>query len=291
MADERMNHEESSRDILISQLKNKDQYINELAEAIDQHNDLRIYQLLGPLRYQDEINNAFNLEFGDYPFELVKDQRQDLAHFLSDNLIDYLIKKFPFFYYREVEKGQFKVFFGNWWDRREIGTLDALNVEYTLDEEKLEKVEKALNIDEADKTLNSDQINQLSAQNVELQKTVTAQAELEKKQQELMEQQNNLADKGGLFESNKIKEERQQIKDELAKIAEEAEQAAKAPEQIRNNQKQILVLSKEDTTLSLEIEALKKSFTSYREFRETADQLYKNYINSLLDEGQVKSNG
>ncbi|ANI98039.1 hypothetical protein ACIPCB_02395 [Pediococcus pentosaceus] len=291
MADERMNHEESSRDILISQLKNKDQYINELAEAIDQHNDLRIYQLLGPLRYRDEINDAFNLEFGEYPFELVKDQRQELAHFLSDNLIDYLIEKFPFFYYREVEKGQFKVFFGNWWDRREIGTLDALNVEYTLDEEKLEKLEKALNIDEAGKTLNSDQINQLSAKNVELQKVVTAQTELEDKQKELMERQNNLSDKGGLFESNKIKEERQQIKEELAKIAEEEEQAAKAPEQIRNNQKQILVLSKEDTTLSFEIEALKKSFTSYSEFRETADQLYKNYLSSLLDEGQVKSNG
>lgn len=291
MADERMNHEESSRDILISQLKNKDQYINELAEAIDQHNDLRIYQLLGPLRYRDEINDAFNLEFGEYPFELVKDQRQDLAHFLSDNLIDYLIKQFPFFYYREVEKGQFTVFFGNWWDRREVGTLDALNVEYQLDEEKLEKLEKALNVDEPDKTLNSEQITSLSAENVELQKAVSSQKDREEKQKNLMEQQNSLADKGGLFESNKIKEERQQIKEELEKLAQEDEQAAKAPEKIRENQKQILALSKEDTTLGLEMDALKKSFTSFKEFRETTDNLYRNYISSLLDEGQVRSNG
>lgn len=291
MADERMNHEESSRDILISQLKNKDQYINELAEAIDQHNDLRIYQLLGPLRYRDEINDAFNLEFGEYPFELVKDQRQDLAHFLSDNLIDYLIKQFPFFYYREVEKGRFTVFFGNWWDRREVGTLDALNVEYQLDEEKLEKLEKALNVDEPDKTLNSEQITSLSAENVELQKVVSSQKDREEKQKNLMEQQNSLADKGGLFESNKIKEERQQIKEELEKLAQEDEQAAKAPEKIRENQKQILALSKEDTTLGLEMDALKKSFTSFKEFRETTDNLYRNYISSLLDEGQVRSNG
>ncbi|TLQ04651.1 hypothetical protein FEZ51_04605 [Pediococcus stilesii] len=291
MADERMNHEESSRDILISQLKNKDQYINELAEAIDQHNDLRIYQLLGPLRYRDEINDAFNLEFGEYPFELVKDQRQDLAHFLSDNLIDYLIKQFPFFYYREVEKGRFTVFFGNWWDRREVGTLDALNVEYQLDEEKLEKLEKALNVDEPDKTLNSEQITSLSAENVELQKAVSSQKDREEKQKNLMEQQNSLADKGGLFESNKIKEERQQIKEELEKLAQEDEQASKAPEKIRENQKQILALSKEDTTLGLEMDALKKSFTSFKEFRETTDNLYRNYISSLLDEGQVRSNG
>lgn len=288
MADERMNHEESSRDILISQLKNKDQYINELAEAIDQHNDLRIYQLLGPLRYRDEINDAFNLEFGDYPFELVKDQRQDLAHFLSDNLIDYLIKEFPFFYYREVEKGKFTVFFGNWWDRREVGMLDALNVEYDLDEEKLTKLEQALNVDVPDQTLNSEQINQLSAENVELQKVVAAQADRQAKEKELTEQQNSLSDKSGLFESNKIKEERQQIKEELASLAEEDQKASEAPTKIRENQKQILALSKEDTTLNLEMEALKKSFTSFKEFRETANSLYRNYIGSLLDEGQVK---
>ncbi|MCC3238327.1 hypothetical protein LLE95_12080, partial [Pediococcus acidilactici] len=120
-----------------------------------------------------------------------------LAHYLSDNLIDYLIQKFPFFYYREVEKGQFIVFFGNWWDRRQIGTLDSLNIELALDEDKLSQLEKALQAEEAGESLNGDQIAELSADNVRLQKLIDGQAELEKKKEELLQQQSDLAEKGG----------------------------------------------------------------------------------------------
>ena len=285
MADTRVNHEQSSQDLLISKLKNKDSYINELEKAIGSHDDLLIYQLLNPVRYQKEINNDFTLDYGDNPFDLVKDQRADFAHFLSDNLIDYLISKFPFFYYREVEKGMFTVFFGNWWDRREVGSLDALNVEYELDDDKLSKLEEALKVDEPGKTLNSDRINELSAENVELQKLTVDDKSREEKKNELLKKQEELSEKGGIFESNKIKEERQSIKEELEKLEEATEKSSKAPEKIHKNQKEILALSKEDTTLGLEIQALKKSFTSYDEFIEATKTLYQDYINSMLSEG------
>ena len=231
------------------------------------------------------------MKYGEHPFELVRDQRAELAHYLSDNLIDYLIQKFPFFYYREVEKGQFIVFFGNWWDRRQIGTLDSLNIELALDEDKLSQLEKALQAEEAGESLNGDQIAELSADNVRLQKLIDGQAELEKKKEELLQQQSDLAEKGGLFESAKVKEERQQLKDDLAKVEEEIQTANQAPSKIREQQKQILALSKEDTMLGLETAALKKSFTSFKEFHELTQNLYHNYLMDLLDEGQVKSNG
>ncbi len=291
MADERKNHGQSSGEILISQLRVKDQYINDLAQAIDQHDDLQVYQLLEPVRYREEIDQGFDLKYGEHPFELVRDQRAELAHYLSDNLIDYLIQKFPFFYYREVEKGQFIVFFGNWWDRRQIGTLDSLNIELALDEDKLSQLEKALQAEEAGESLNGDQIAELSADNVRLQKLIDGQAELEKKKEELLQQQSDLAEKGGLFESAKVKEERQQLKDDLAKVEEEIQTANQAPSKIREQQKQILALSKEDTMLGLETAALKKSFTSFKEFHELTQSLYHNYLMDLLDEGQVKSNG
>lgn len=291
MADERKNHGQSSGEILISQLRVKDQYINDLAQAIDQHDDLQVYQLLEPVRYREEIDQGFDLKYGEHSFELVRDQRAELAHYLSDNLIDYLIQKFPFFYYREVEKGQFIVFFGNWWDRRQIGTLDSLNIELALDEDKLSQLEKALQAEEAGESLNGDQIAELSADNVRLQKLIDGQAELEKKKEELMQQQSDLAEKGGLFESAKVKEERQQLKDDLAKVEEEIQTAKQAPSKIREQQKQILALSKEDTMLGLETAALKKSFTSFKEFHELTQNLYHNYLMDLLDEGQVKSNG
>ncbi|GEP19320.1 hypothetical protein [Pediococcus argentinicus] len=280
----------SSKDLLIHHLELKNDYINDLAQAIDDHDDLKIYQLIGPLRYKAEITDSYKNKYGDHPFDLVKDQREEVAHFLSDNLIDYLAEKFPFFYYHEVSRGQFTVFFGNWWDRREFGTLDVLNVEFNFKADELDKLEQVLKIED-DKTINSDEIVKLSEENENLQNHLTDADKRSKKREELVKQQSELSDKGGLFESGKLKEERQDIANQIAELDKLDEVSGSAPQTIKDNQNKILALSKEDTTLGYEKDALTHTFKTFESFQNHVKRLYVDYLSSLIGKGSVKNNG
>lgn len=292
MADEQNNvAATSSRDILINNLELKNDYINDLAQAIDEHDDLRIYQLLGPLRYKSEITNSLDNKYGDHPFDLVQDQRAELAHFLGDNLIDYLIEKFPFFYYREVERGRFKVFFGNWWDRREFGELDTLNVEFNFDQTELKMLADTVELDADHKTYHFDEITELSDANVQLQSKIDTQKENAIKLADLQAQAAQLSDKGGLFESNKIKEERQSINDQITELSQLDQDATTAPAEMQKNQEKILALSKEDTTLGYEKDSLVKTFKTFESFENHVKRLYVDYLSSLIGKGSVNNNG
>ncbi|AEV95355.1 hypothetical protein [Pediococcus claussenii] len=276
------------RDLLLQNLENKDNYIVDLAKAISEHDDLTVYQMLNPVRYRDEISPSFDLKYGDNPFDLVKDQRIELSAFLSENFIKYLIETFPFFYYREVSKGEFAVFLGNWWDRRLFGKLDVLNTDFIFDQTELAKLKQTFELAEDEKTYNIEKINALTTENDALQKIIDGREERDEKRKKLRAQQAELSEKGGLFESNKVKEDRENLQKQLSELASQDEGAKDAPRKITENEQKILELSKEDTILSYERNAVLLKFKNFGDFSNHVDSLYVDYMSSLIGNSGVK---
>ena len=128
-------HEQVAHDVsgIINQrIAEKVSFLRQVDEAVKDHHDKKIYQLLDNQRYAKEIEHREQQPNNQSVMSLVDDITNYLSNFLSIKLIDYLGKKYPFFYYEEYETGHYRIYFGNWWDRREFGELDVLNPKHLV---------------------------------------------------------------------------------------------------------------------------------------------------------------
>lgn len=126
------------------QIATKIKYLQELETAVDHHDDCKVYQLLDNQRYAAEIEHREQQPNEQGVMNLVDDLADQLSNFLSANLIQYLGKAYPFFYYEEYQTGHYRIYFGNWWDRRRFGELDVLNIRFAFDQEEYQKLARAL---------------------------------------------------------------------------------------------------------------------------------------------------
>ena len=122
------------------QIATKIKYLQELETAVDHHDDCKVYQLLDNQRYAAEIEHREQQPNEQGVMNLVDDLADQLSNFLSANLIQYLGKAYPFFYYEEYQTGHYRIYFGNWWDRRRFGELDVLNIRFAFDQEEYQKL-------------------------------------------------------------------------------------------------------------------------------------------------------
>ena len=263
------------------QIATKIKYLQELETAVDHHDDCKVYQLLDNQRYAAEIEHREQQPNEQGVMNLVDDLADQLSNFLSANLIQYLGKAYPFFYYEEYQTGHYRIYFGNWWDRRRFGELDVLNIRFAFDQEEYQKLASAFELSKQNKRYNSDRIEQISSENDRLQKLIDNRQEREQKRAELQSQLKDSSAHSGLFESNKNREARQVIVEQISKLEDEEQESRTAADTIKENERVVLDLSKENTILSYEQKSIVDTFGTFEDFELANRNLYASYLKSL----------
>lgn len=263
------------------QIAAKIKYLQELETAVEHHDDCKVYQLLDNQRYAAEIEHREQQPNEQGVMNLVDDLADQLSNFLSANLIQYLGKAYPFFYYEEYQTGHYRIYFGNWWDRRRFGELDVLNIRFAFDQEEYQKLARAFELSKQNKRYNSDRIEQISSENDRLQKLIDSRLEREQKRAALQEQLKDASSRSGLFESNKNCEARQVIVEQISKLEDEEQESRTAADTIKENERVVLDLSKENTILSYEQKSIIDTFGTFEDFELANRNLYASYLNSL----------
>ena len=263
------------------QIATKIKYLQELETAVDHHDDCKVYQLLDNQRYAAEIEHREQQPNEQGVMNLVDDLADQLSNFLSANLIQYLGKAYPFFYYEEYRTGHYRIYFGNWWDRRRFGELDVLNIRFAFDQEEYQKLARAFELSKQNKRYNSDRIEQISSENDRLQKLIDNRQEREQKRAELQSQLKDASAHSGLFESNKNREARQVIVEQISKLEDEEQESRTAADTIKENERVVLDLSKENTILSYEQKSIVDTFGTFEDFELANRNLYASYLKSL----------
>lgn len=280
-------HEQTARDVsgIINQrITEKISFLRQVEEAVKDHHDKKIYQLLDNQRYAKEIEHREQQPNNQSVMSLVDDITNYLSNYLSVKLIDYLGKKYPFFYYEEYETGHYRIYFGNWWDRREFGELDVLNVRFLFNDSEYDKLKKTFELSRDNKRYNSDKIDKISAENDRLQDLIDHQREREEQRTKLQAQLKDISSRSGIWESTKNKESRQNLVDALQKLEDEEEESRTATQTIKDNEQVVLSLSKENTILSYEQKSILDAFGSFEDFELANRNLYASYIKSLSDD-------
>ena len=259
----------------------KVKYLQELNQAVAAHHDREIYRLLDNRRYAKEIEHREQQPNDEGVMSLVDDLADQLSNYLSVKLIKYLGQAYPFFYYEEYQTGHYRIYFGNWWDRRQFGELDVLNVRFSFDQAEYEKLAKSFELARKNKRYNSDRIEKISEQNDHLQALIDNQAAREQRRQSIETQLEEVNSRSSIFESSKNKETRQELVDQLQKIEDEEQEARTANKTIRENDQVVLSLSKENTILSYEQKSIVDTFGSFEDFELANRNLYADYMASL----------
>ena len=259
----------------------KVKYLQELNQAVAAHHDREIYRLLDNRRYAKEIEHREQQPNDEGVMSLVDDLADQLSNYLSVKLIKYLGQAYPFFYYEEYQTGHYRIYFGNWWDRRQFGELDVLNVRFSFDQAEYEKLAKSFELARKNKRYNSDRIEKISEQNDHLQALIDNQAAREQRRQSIETQLEEVNSRSSIFESSKNKETRQELVDQLQKIEDEEQEARTANKTIRENDQVVLSLSKENTILSYEQKSIVDTFGSFEDFELANRNLYADYLASL----------
>ena len=288
-------HQQSAQEVaaaINNQIVNKIDFLQQFKAAVADHQDRRIYQLLDNQRYAKEIEHREQQSNNQSVMSLVDDLVDQLSQYLSVNLIDYLGKAYPFFYYEEYQTGHYRIYFGNWWDRREFGELDVLNVRFLFNQEEYAKLQKSFELVHENKRYNSDKIDKISQENDRLQDLIDHQREREERRAKLQDQLKEVSSHSGIWESSKNKESRQNIVDALQKLESEEQESRTAAQTIKDNEQVVLALSKENTILSYEQKSITDTFGSFEDFELANRNLYASYLASLNDdEKQVNTDG
>ncbi|ANZ63853.1 exonuclease SbcC [Secundilactobacillus paracollinoides] len=278
---------ETQLDLSITQ---KITYLQTLQQALHDGDDRQIYELIDKVRYSREIKKSRSITKAEDLSNLIDDAHAQLSHYLSQNLIEYLGKTYPFFYYDETAEGQFDIYFGNWWDRRLFGQLDVLNVAFKFDDGEYGKLKKAFELDAMHQRYNTENIAAITSKSAELQELINHQDDRDREKEDLRAQQKEVSQKSTMpWDSGKVKEERQTIIDKLTQLADEDEAAMNASKTIKENDDRILELSKEDTILNYEKQSIQKTFDDFTHFESHNQSLYTDYLTNLIGKGQVIS--
>lgn len=288
--EKRENKQLDVSDAIEAQIATKIKYLQQLNEAIENHHDQKVYQLLDAQRYAKEIEHQERPANDEAIKNLVSDLADRLSNYLSVKLIKYLGEVYPFFYYEEYKTGHYRIYFGNWWDRREFGELDVLNVRFSFDQTEYDMLKQSFELARKDKRYNSDRIDKISSENDRLQSLIDHQRERETEKQKVQDELKDASSRSGLFESSRNRENRQELVDRLQKLEDQDEEARTAAQTIKDNERVVLALSKENTILSYEQKSIVDAFGSFEDFELANRNLYANYLNSLNgDEKQVSA--
>lgn len=267
--------------VINRQIETKISYLQELKTAVANHQDAQIYQLLDNQRYAKEIEHRESQPNDKTVVNLVNDVADQLSNYLSHHLIDYLGHVYPFFYYEEYQTGHFRIYFGNWWDRREFGELDVINIRFAFNSDEYDKLKKSFELSRSNKRINSARIDKLSKENDRLQNLLDHSDEREQQLSKVSEQLSDMNAHTGIWESAKNKETREALSKQLSQLEDEQEEARHASKIIKANDEDVLQLSKENTIMSYEMKSIVDSFGTFEDFQLANRNLYADYLKHL----------
>ncbi|CAH0417094.1 exonuclease SbcC [Periweissella fabaria] len=271
---------------LIGKLDEKLGYLSELRQAILVQDDRLVFELLARKKYQQQVMQQPSQSNDDLA-EMVANLKPQLSHLLANKLIAYLSEAFPFFYYKEIDEGVYQIYFGNWWDRRNFGYLDVLDVKFVFDTTEYQKLTDSVALSKDNKRLNTEKITTLTKDNEDLQKLVDGQSERDVQKGSLRAQIDEVTNaRQGLFANGKLKEQRDELVAQLEALQSDDEKTKNARTQIIENNDQILFLSKEDTILSYEYKSIIEKFGDFEKFETAVANLYKAYLVTLISKEQ-----
>jgi hypothetical protein len=275
---------------LQKKVSNKIHYLQTLLNAVQEHDDRLIYQLIDGENYSQEIMQAKHGTSDIGNERLLDDVTKQIGQYLSVNLLSYLKETYPFFYFEQTGLGAYQFFFGNWWDRRLFGTLDVLKVAFDFDEIEYRKLKQAFELEQENKRLNSDRIATISQQTDQLQALIDSQNERDQQKEKIRRQLKQLAQEKVLpWEAAKARESKQQLVSQLSELTDQDEKAQKAYKLIHESEKEVLKLSKEDTLIGYEKQSIVARFGSFENFEARNRSLYRDYIADLIaTKGRVR---
>lgn len=275
--------------VINRQIETKISYLKDLKTAVANHSDAEIYRLLDSQRYAKEIEHRESQPNDKTVVNLVNDVADQLSNYLSRNLIDYLGHVYPFFYYEEYQTGHFRIYFGNWWDRREFGELDVINIRFAFNSDEFDKLKRSFELSRDHKRINSARIDKLSAENDHLQDLLDHSEEREQEMSKISSQLSDMNAHSGIWESSRNKETRENLTKQLQKLENEQEESRHAAKIIKANDEDVLQLSKENTIMSYEMKSIVDSFGSFDDFQLANRNLYADYLKHLTKDGSEVS--
>jgi len=267
---------------LVNRLERKISYLSDLQSAIKNNQISQVYQLLDPHKFNDNLQKILSETSVAQLDSLVADIKKDIAAFLAPELINYVVTNFDFLTLEPVadDATLYDVYIGDWWDHRQLGTLNVLTVVLTSDDSiTSELIETAKLSDE--ETLNATKIQEVKKVITGLESFL---ADNTKRSLELQVIEDQLAEisanKSGLFgRSDKVTREALEKKQEL--LIATQKRMPEVEEKLNKQQAYLLRFEKEDALRQLELQAISAYYVDVPTFITELQHIYVSYMTKL----------
>ncbi len=267
---------------LVNRLERKISYLSDLQSAIKNNQISQVYQLLDPHKFNDNLQKILSETSVAQLDSLVADIKKDIAAFLAPELINYVVTNFDFLTLEPVadDATLYDVYIGDWWDHRQLGTLNVLTVVLTSDDSiTSELIETAKLSDE--ETLNATKIQEVKKVITGLESFL---ADNTKRSLELQVIEDQLAEisanKSGLFgRSDKVTREALEKKQEL--LIATQKRVPEVEEKLNKQQAYLLRFEKEDALRQLELQAISAHYVDVPTFITELQHIYVSYMTKL----------
>jgi len=267
---------------LVNRLERKISYLSDLQSAIKNNQISQVYQLLDPHKFNDNLQKILSETSVAQLDSLVADIKKDIAAFLAPELINYVVTNFDFLTLEPVadDTTLYDVYIGDWWDHRQLGTLNVLTVVLTSDDSiTSELIETAKLSDE--ETLNATKIQEVKKVITGLESFL---ADNTKRSLELQVIEDQLAEisanKSGLFgRSDKVTREALEKKQEL--LIATQKRVPEVEEKLNKQQAYLLRFEKEDALRQLELQAISAYYVDVPTFITELQHIYVSYMTKL----------
>lgn len=269
---------------LQGQLSIKIDYLSQVQQAIQNEKLAPLYRLLDKQRYDDVTQSDQADDAQENLAFLVQDNRASIAQFLAPDLLAYIKSYYPFFelYPLDSELVTYSVFIGDWWNHRQIGVLDIINVRFDLNEEAIDKLRRTSQL-EHDQSIYDTDIDEINKIMVGLSEFLDDATKRQLEIRVIDDQIEQLhEDKKGFFVNRADQKTRDELQKKRQLLLASEKRVPAVEEKLKEHQHELLELEKESTLLDLELKVVLEKFTDYATFEQTLHDIYRAYIANLL---------
>lgn len=260
---------------LVNQIHNKVTFLNQFESAIINNQLYEIYSLVR------ENNAELQEKVQSLPL-IVSDLQPLISRYLAPNLIRFVQKTLPFLFVEPLNNDfdNYAVFIGDWWNHREIGTLNVISSVMSVDE----KIINELKITEqlpSGETINDDKIQEINKNIEGLQEFLSDNTKRKLELQVIEDQLEELkTNKSGLFGRNdKSTKESLEKKQELLQATQK--RVPDVEKKLGVHEAELLALEKENALRQLELQSIVAEFNSIEDFVGQINRLPDSYLKSL----------
>ncbi|QLG78809.1 hydrolase [Leuconostoc gasicomitatum] len=267
---------------LVNQLERKISYLRDLQSAIKNNQISEVYQLIDLHKFNDRFKNISSETYMAQLDYLVVDIKKDIAAFLAPELINYIVTNFDFLTLEPVADNAtlYDVYLGDWWDHRQLGTLNVLTVTLTGNDAIISELLETSELPVTE-TINTTKIQEVKKVIAGLESFLADNTKRSLELQVIEDQLSEMAtNKSGLFgRSDKVTREALEKKQEL--LVATQKRVPEVEEKLNKQQAYLLRFEKEDTLRQLELQAILAHFVDVPTFITELQHIYMSYMAKL----------